>query len=147
MERAPPAASPADCRRRLGQPVSGVAQGLTSGPLTEDAPGLVFGEQHRPTEAFDVLFEKLFGPLHRLMPRLVAGVRGPDDVDAECRLVAQALSVQAIAFRAARITLLRHPGQDVYGGDDAKRIACLLQALTEAAPDCRALYSNPGADR
>ena len=143
IEQALPTASAADCRQMLGQLLSGLAQQLMAGPFSEDAPGFIFREQNQPTEAFDVIYSKLFGPMHAVMAKLVAGARGREQVDTECRLVAHALTGPPIAFRAARTTLLRHLGQDAYAADDVAQIQALLQAITEAALDYRSLGSNP----
>lgn len=151
IEQALPTASAADCRHLLGQLVSGLAQRLIAGPLGEDAPGFIVREQNQPTAAFVVLYDKFFGPLHEVMARLVAGARGLDRVSTECHLVAHALTGQAVVFRAASTTLLRHLGRDAYTDDDAAQIADVLCAVAEAALDYRPLDNNPdiipGADR
>ncbi|NEV63469.1 CerR family C-terminal domain-containing protein [Thiorhodococcus minor] len=143
IEQALPSASAADCQRMLGQLVSGFALRLIAGPLSEDAPGFIFREQNQPTEAFDVLYEKLFGPMHAVMAKLVAGARGLEEVDTECRLVAHALTGPTIAFRAARTTMLRHLGRNAYTDEDVAQIQALLCVITKAALDYQALGSNP----
>lgn len=152
IEQAMPDASAADCRRLLGQLMSDFALRLLVDPLSEDAPGFIFREQNQPTAAFDVLYEKFFGPMHAVVAKLVAGARGLEQVDTECRLVAHALTGPTIAFRAARTTLLRHLGRDAYTDDDVAQIQALLRAITEAALDYGSFDSHPlqpnlGADR
>lgn len=128
-------AGPSQCREMLSQLVGRFAGMLLSGPLGEDAPSFIFREQNRPTEAFDLLYEHLFAPLHRTMARLVACARGLAADDPEVRLVAHGLLGTAIAFRAARSTMLRHLGREDYSGEDLARIGALVRALTASALD------------
>ena len=119
----------------LGELVSGFAGSLLTGEFGEDAPGFIFREQNQPTQAFDVLYAKLFGPMHRTMAALVAGARGlPADSD-QARLAAHALLGQAIVFRGARTTMLRHLGRDAYTAQDKMHIKNLVAAMVTAALD------------
>lgn len=133
-------ADPQQCRSMLGELVSGFAGSLLTGEFGEDAPGFIFREQSQPTEAFDVLYSKLFEPMHLTMVALVSGARNlPADSD-EAKLVAHALLGQAIVFRGARTTMLRHLGRPAYTDTDRKRIKALITAMITAALD----YSPAG---
>lgn len=128
-------ADPQQCRIMLAELVGYFVDSLLTGEFAEDAPGFIFREQNQPTDAFAVLYDKLFGPLHRTMVSLVAVARGlPEDCD-EARLVAHALLGQAIVFRGARTTMLRHLGRPAYSEQDLQQIRALIAATTAAALD------------
>jgi len=134
-------ADPGECRAMLGELLSGFVGNLLTGDFGESAPGFIFREQVRPTQAFERLYAKLFAPMHRTMAALVSGARGlPADSD-EARMVAHALLGQAIVFRGSRTTMLRHLGRDAYSGSDIARIKSLIGALTRAALE----YESAGA--
>lgn len=135
---------PAQCRRMLSDLVSRFAENLLTGALSDDAPGFIFREQNHPTDAFDILYEKLFRPMHETMAGLVACARSlPCDAE-ETRLVAHALLGPAIAFRAARTTMLRHLSRPVYTASDVVRIKDLLAVLTASALDYERRDAPPG---
>lgn len=123
------------CRRLAAELVSGFAVTLLTGPHAEDAPGFIFREQNQPTEAFDVLYERLFRPMHDALVVLVAGARGLARDAEEARMVAHALLGPAFAFRAARTTMLRHLARAAYTPADLAALRDLLGALTAAALD------------
>lgn len=128
-------ADPAQCRLMLSELVSRYARNLLEGAFSDDAPGFIFREQNHPSEAFDILYEKLFRPLHETMAGLIACARGlPHDAE-EVRFVAHALLGPALAFRAARTTLLRHLSRPAYTAADVAYIKGLLFALTTSALD------------
>lgn len=134
-----PKADVAQCRRLLSGLIGEFAETLLTGELGEHAPGFIFREQSQPSQAFDILYAKLFAPMHRTMTELVSRVRGlPADGD-EARMVAHGLLGQVIAFRAARTTLLRHLSRPAYTRADLRRIKDLVSAMTTAALD----YQSP----
>lgn len=130
---ATPGSDPAQCRRMLSELISRFAENLLTGALSDDAPGFIFREQNHPTEAFDVLYEQLFRPMHEATVGLVACARSlPRDAQ-EVLMVAHSLLGSAIAFRAARTTLLRHLSRSDYTASDLACIRDILVALTAAA--------------
>ena len=128
-------AGPQQCRAMLGHLLSGFVGNLLTGEFGEDAPGFILREQTQPTEAFDVLYAKLFGPMHRTMTALVAGSRGLAEGSEEARMVAHALLGQALVFRSARTTMLRRLERQSYTPRDLKQIKTLIGAMTVAALD------------
>src|SRR3546814_3546107 len=75
----------------------------------ESAPWARFivREQMRPTEAFDILYEKLMGEMPRHLSSLVHYIGGGRYTPAEARMTAMALMGQAFIFRFARAALYR----------------------------------------
>lgn len=142
VEAALPDADAGQCRRMLGELIGGYVDILLSGGLGEEVPGFVFREQIRPTEAYDVLYDKLFGPLNRILCALISRARDlPAEAD-ETHMVAHALLGQALFFRAGRTTMLRHLGRLAYSSDDLALMKALLSGMTEAALD----YGITGAE-
>src|SRR3546814_8144455 len=75
----------------------------------ESAPWARFivREQMRPTEAFDILYEKLMGEMLGHLSSLIHHIGGGRYAPAEARLKAMALMGQAFMFRFARAALYR----------------------------------------
>ena len=69
---------------------------------------LILREQQDPSEAFDRLYAGVMRRLLALLARLIALVRGTDPQSAETRLLCQTIIGQALVFRSARATVLRH---------------------------------------
>ncbi len=137
-----PGADPDRCREMLGELISGFVETLLTGELGEDAPGFIFREQSQPSGAFDVLYGKLFEPMHRSLSALVGRARNlPADSD-EVRMAAHGLLGQAIAFRAARTSLLRHLARPAYSDADLQRIKALTAAMSRAALDYAPLETD-----
>lgn len=128
-------ATPDRCRQLLHDFMQGFAEDLLQGDLSEDAPGFIFREQNHPSEAFEILFERLFEPMHRSVSQLVGRIRGLKPDYPETVLVSHALIGQVIAFRAGRTTVMRRLGIQRYGEADSRLIGGLLAALTTAALD------------
>ena len=135
IEAAVPNADAARCRRLLGDLIGDFGETMLTGELAEHAPGFIFREQNQPTPAFDILYAKLFAPMHRTTTELVSRARGlPADGD-EARMVSHGLLGQVIAFRATRTTLLRHLSRTAHTRADLHRIKALLASMTMAALD------------
>ena len=74
--------------------------------------GSVFGpiitrEQMHPTPAFDEVFDKYFGRLHKVFTGVLSVLTGTDARDPETIIQAQTLFGQLLAFRAGREIALR----------------------------------------
>ncbi len=135
FEAALPGATPAECRKMLSDLVGGFVEILLTAEFGEDGPGFVLREQNQPTAAFDILYEKIFRPMHLLTARLVAGARGTRANSPETLMVAHALLGSAIAFRSARTTMLKHLSKPSYSRVDRTRIKRLVAGLTASAVD------------
>ena len=69
---------------------------------------LILREQQNPSEAFERLYERVMAPQLALLTGLIARIRGLDPRSTEARLLAQTVVGQALVFRSARATVLRH---------------------------------------
>ncbi len=68
---------------------------------------LVLREQQNPTEAFDIIYDSLIGPVLGLVTRLVAIASGMDETSEACRIRTLMILGQALIFRVARGTTER----------------------------------------
>ncbi len=130
-----PGADVNQCRQMLSDFVRGFTENLLTGEYAEDAPGFIFREQNHPTDAFEILFERLLQPVQDLLARLVGRIRGLAPDARETRLTAHALMGLAISFRAGRTTVLKHLARPAYTPADIERIGALVAAMTAAALD------------
>ena len=98
------------------------------GEIGMHAPGIVFREQNRPSEAYDILYEKLLKPMQGTLAQLVARYRGLKAADPEVIIMVQALIGQTIIFRLGRTTLLRLLDKPAYDASIIEAIKSQLRA-------------------
>jgi AcrR family transcriptional regulator len=112
-------------------------QDFVSALLDSDASAahslLLVREQLQPTGSFDTIHLLLFRPLHEMVTRLVALLRGEQPEVDENILRAHAILGQAIAFAVAREALHRRLGQTVLSRDVMTRIAGLVGTMAVAS--------------
>jgi len=126
-ELAPPVdGDPANARLLLDL-VSGFAAMLLSDETSTWAR-LILNEQQRPSEAFDVLYQRVIGRVARLLTQLVARLRGRTDVTEEDRLIAITIIGQVLVFRVAHAAVLRQFGWNDIGPRQVGAIIERLQA-------------------
>jgi len=130
-------AQPQACADRLCDFLGGFLEVLLDDRLGESAPGIIFREQHRPTDAFDILYRKLLQPMHTTLTRLVSCCRGVPAEDPSAVLLAHALLGQTVIFRIARTTLLRRIGKTAYTRSDIESLKRQLRVY------CRCLLDAP----
>lgn len=109
---------------------------------------LIVREQMDPSEALDILYEGVLGRVLSLVTRLVREIGAADDAsdapapcaagDTGARLTALTLMGQALIFRVARATALRHLEWDEIGPEELaliqQRVRDNCTALTRRSP-------------
>ncbi|MCU7852730.1 MAG: CerR family C-terminal domain-containing protein [Candidatus Thiodiazotropha sp. (ex Monitilora ramsayi)] len=109
------------------------------GEMGKHAPGIIFREQNQPTEAFDILYEKLLAPMHHTLALLVARYRGQQASDPASIIMAHALIGQTVIFRIGRTTLLRRLNLSAYSTANIEtlknQLRCNYLALLNSPPD------------
>jgi AcrR family transcriptional regulator len=109
---------------------------LLSSDLGESAPGIIFREMHQPSDAYEILYQKLLQPIHTTLTRLVSCYRGEKQQSQSAIFLAHALLGQTVIFRISRTTLLKRLGKSTYSCSDIVRLKqqlssyyrCLLNA-------------------
>jgi AcrR family transcriptional regulator len=126
----------AECADRLCELTDTYMDTLLSGELGESVPGIIFREQAQPSEAFEILYQKLLQPMHATLSDLIACHRGETSASRSSLLMAHAMIGQCVIFRIGRTTLLKRLDQPEYTRadiDELKRelniyCRCLLDA-------------------
>jgi AcrR family transcriptional regulator len=117
--------------RMLEEMIGRLVHSLTMDRLGEDAAGFILREQHQPTAAFDILYEKLMRPIQQTCQLLVSHILGKTGPGSRRQiLITHALMGQILAFRSARTTVLRRLGQADFSDQDAREIAGVISELT-----------------
>lgn len=108
-----------------------LVRNLTMERLSDDAAGFILREQHQPTAAFAILFDRLMLPIQQTYQLLVSRILG-DSAPDECQLIltTHTLIGQILAFRSARTTVLRRLGQSEFSNQDVHEIAHTISRLT-----------------
>lgn len=86
-------------------------------------------EQMQPTAAMDIIYDGMIQPLHELLGRLVAALRGKPEHDPDIIIEVQALYGEAIVFGVHRTTLIRRLGIDALGEEHLDRISRVVRAM------------------
>lgn len=127
-------ASPDQAAALLRELIGGLARNLLRSGFHDDATGFILREQHQPTDAFDVLYQRLMLPIQHTVQTLVQRLTGGQlESTADAVLVTHALLGQLLAFRMARTTVLRRLDQAEFSDTDIDRIATLIGGLTSNA--------------
>jgi len=117
---------PQVCEEQLCHFLGRFLEQILRGELGDSAPGIIFREQHQPSEAFDILYTMLLEPVHKTLTSLVARRRGWRPDDRRAIILAQALIGQTVIFRVERTTLLRRLSQAEYSAADIERLKAQL---------------------
>lgn len=114
--------------------IHGLLDTLLSDGIGDDAAGFVLREQHQPSAAFDILYQRLMLPMQQGFVRLAARIDPTiDDTSRSGILITHALIGQILAFRMARSTVLRRLGQPAFNTADVAQIAAIISDLTHDA--------------
>lgn len=127
-------ADPVTAGKLLDQMIHGLVHNLTMDRLGDDAAGFILREQHQPTAAFNILYDRLMLPIQLTYRLLVSRIL--DSRESNTRqeiLITHALIGQILAFRTARTTVLRRLAQADFSDRDAEEIASVISMLTLSA--------------
>ncbi|MCU7843000.1 MAG: CerR family C-terminal domain-containing protein [Candidatus Thiodiazotropha sp. (ex Monitilora ramsayi)] len=120
------------------------------GEMGQHAPGIIFREQNRPTEAYDILYEKLLAPMHFTLASLIARYRKREPSDPEIIIMAHTMIGQTVIFRIGRTTLLRRLNQTAYNRATMEALKRQLRtyylALLDASTDATEMETRDHAE-
>jgi TetR/AcrR family transcriptional regulator, regulator of cefoperazone and chloramphenicol sensitivity len=121
--------SEADQERCIGHVLTMIDAIVTTFTMPESAAWarLILREQQNPSEAFDRLYDRILGRNLTLMTALIARVRRLEAQSIEARLVSQTVIGQALVFRSARATVMRHLGWQELGTDEIAKIRTVIR--------------------
>ncbi|MCG8016553.1 MAG: CerR family C-terminal domain-containing protein [Candidatus Thiodiazotropha sp. 'RUGA'] len=132
-------ASPEDCADKTCSFLLHYFEHILLGEVGKHAPGIIFREQNRPTEAFQILFENLLAPMHKALAQLVAKYRGQSANDPQVLFMVHTLLGQTIIFRIAQTTLLKILKQKQYSQADINAIKEQLRSQCQAILDTQTI--------
>lgn len=132
IEQAIGKGEPAPCAQLLCRFLGSFLEQMLTGELGESAPGIIFREQHRPTDAFEILYAKLLEPMHATLASLVACHLGRSADDREVITLSHALLGQTMIFRIGRTTLLRRLNLPAYSKSEITRIKSALAGYCQS---------------
>lgn len=124
----------ADAREASLQLILGLVERMAKlfvSPLFKPAAQLILREQQKPTQAFDILYERFMRPALQVVTALVQRVR-PDLSSQEAALLVITVLGQVLVFRAGRATALRHLGWDDIGPAQLEAILARVKTNVRA---------------
>lgn len=102
---------------------------IVSQPNKAEIGYFILREQMQPTPALDVIYDGMIEPMHEMLARLVAPLRGKQAADPDVIIEVQALYGEAIVFGVHRTTLLRRLGVDGLNDGHIERIAAVVRDM------------------
>ena len=129
--RAKPKREPKEALRLLKLALRNIYLRLTSRTSTLPIGRFIVREQTQPSAEFEILYAQVFRELHERLSFLVATVLRIDPADEEAILRTHALIGQLWFFAIARETILRRLGWQDLEGENAERVASLVEEQAE----------------
>ncbi len=129
--RAKPKQEPREALRLLKLALRSIYLRLTSRTSTLPIGRFIVREQTQPSAEFEILYSRVFRELHERLSFLVATVLRIDPAGEEAILRTHALIGQLWFFAIARETILRRLGWQDLEGENAERVASLVEEQAE----------------
>lgn len=124
------------CAEKTCQFLLHFLENILLGEIGKYAPGIIFREQNQPTDAYQILFEKLLKPMHNTLANLVAKYRGVAVDDPNVLFLVHSLLGQTVIFRIGQTTLLKLLKKKRYSR------ATIEAIKRQLASQCRALLDS-----
>ncbi|KAA9000597.1 transcriptional regulator [Affinibrenneria salicis] len=121
-QSAPP---PESCRKAIHRITRMFAHLLTRDE-TMDLSRIMSREQLLPTEAFTLLHQRIYAPLHQRLTGLVACFAGLDATTESAIMHTHAMLGEVLSFRIARETICRRAGWRTIGQEQTEQIAQIV---------------------
>ena len=126
-----PKKEPREALRLLQLALRSIYLRLTSRTSALPIGRFIMREQTQPSAEFEILYSQVFRELHQRLSFLVATVLRIDPADEEAILRTHALIGQLWFFAVARETILRRLGWRDLEGENAERVAALVEEHVE----------------
>jgi TetR/AcrR family transcriptional regulator, regulator of cefoperazone and chloramphenicol sensitivity len=102
--------------------LDGIIENVLGSPESKRWMGIFIREQIEPSEAFDILFEGVMGPLHRCLCSLMGPILDLETDDPETRLRAFTIMGPVFIFRFSQAEIDRVMNWPAYGPEELHRI-------------------------
>jgi len=126
-----PKKAPREALRLLKLALRSIYLRLTSRTSSLPIGRFIVREQTQPTPGFEILYTQVFRELHERLSFLVATVLGIEPSNEEAILRTHALIGQIWFFAIARETILRRVGWQDLEGENAERVAAIVEEHVE----------------
>lgn len=133
--------SPSGAEQRIDDLVDALARVFVESDEPRSWALIIMREQIKPSEAFDVLYERVIKKIHRRLSRLIASRLGLDPTGDEARMRAHAVIGQVLIFLSGRETIMRELGVTAFTPEQVALIHRVLKtnvAASLAAPSLSA---------
>ncbi len=125
--------STTDCQGLLQELVVALTHEVLEGELSAAAAGFIFREQLNPTAAFDILYQRLMEPMHRLYSELLSALLQIPAESPYLKMVTHTLLGQIIIFRVGQTTIWRRLECDHFTPEQIEQISHIIVTQTIAA--------------
>ncbi len=122
----------ATAERIFDRIVTTMARFMLTAAETESFIPFMLREIAQPGEALDIVWARVFLPIHRHVCGLWAAATGGEAESEETKLAVFSLIGQLVYFRIGREVVLRRMGWDRIGAAEADRIAAVVRANISA---------------
>ena len=126
------ARSPDDAIDSLRELASGMVTLIATNPETALWMRFILREQAEPSEAFEIIYNRIMRRMHMLVTALIAAATGEKADSDAARLKAFALIGQIIVFRVARAAVLKRMEWDDISADETEKIRRVIMANIDA---------------
>ncbi|KAF0095524.1 MAG: ybiH [Puniceicoccaceae bacterium 5H] len=132
-----------DCLQMVLKLVEPMMQALLGSERMAALSLIIMREQMRPTQIFDLYYERLVRPLHTYLTHFLARCAGDDPTSAQAMARAHAIVGQVLIFRNAQAALCRRTGWASIDGAQREIVYASIRASVEATMRGFDAHSSP----
>lgn len=125
-------------RAALHKVMGSMSRLMIGEPEADAWAAFILREQAQPTEAFDIIYDRVMGRVFDTVSALFARLIGADATDPEVRLQAVTLLGQLMIFRTSRAGVLRSLGWDRYTTERYQLVRAIVVRQTDLLIDAAA---------
>lgn len=134
--------SPIAARMLMRQMLRTMVTFIVGRPESGEFVQFILREMAQPTAALDVIYDRMFAPMHIRLCEVWAAATGEAAASPATRLVVFTMIGQVVYFRIAREAVLRRMGWTAIGAGETDLIIAAVAANLDAVLDARA--AGPG---
>ena len=134
--------TPATARTLMREMLRTMVTFIVGRPESGEFVQFILREMAQPTAALDVIYDRMFAPMHIRLCEVWAAATGEAAASPATRLVVFTMIGQVVYFRIAREAVLRRMGWSAIGAGETDLIIAAVTANLDAALDART--ARPG---